>query len=80
MLYTKKSSLEGTYEQLGTQSNGEAFLRKYEGDAFEPYTAGLEPKVVNSLTEEVRIDISNQRSKGTWISSRALILLTPYEE
>jgi arsenate reductase (thioredoxin) len=46
----------------------EAFLRKYGGDAFEPHSAGLEPKGVNPITvkvmEEVGIDISNQRSKG----------------
>ena len=46
----------------------EAFLRKYGGDAFEPHSVGLEPKVVNPITvkvmEEVGIDISNQRSKG----------------
>jgi arsenate reductase len=46
----------------------EAFLRKYGGNAFEPHSAGLEPKGVNPLTvrvmEEVGIDISNQKSKG----------------
>ncbi len=46
----------------------EAFLRKYAGDAFEPHSAGLEPKSVNPLTvqvmQEVGIDISSQQSKG----------------
>ncbi len=46
----------------------EAFLRKYAGDAFEPHSAGLEPKGVNPLTvqvmDEVGIDISGQQSKG----------------
>ena len=45
----------------------EAFLRKYAGEALEPYSAGLEPKGVNPLTvrvmKEVGIDISNQASK-----------------
>ncbi len=46
----------------------EAFLRKYGGDSFEPYSAGLEPKGVNPLTikvmNEIGIDISNQQSKS----------------
>ena len=46
----------------------EAFLRKYAGDAFEPHSAGLEPKGVNPLTArvmaEIGIDISGQHSKG----------------
>jgi arsenate reductase len=46
----------------------EAFLRKYAGDTYEPYSAGLEPKGVNPLTvrvmDEVGIDISGQTSKG----------------
>ncbi len=46
----------------------EAFLRKYGGEQFEAYSAGLEPKGLNPLTvrvmEEVGIDISNQRSKS----------------
>jgi arsenate reductase len=46
----------------------EAFLRKYGGDRFEPYSAGLEPKGLNPLTvkvmNEVGIDISNQHSKS----------------
>ena len=46
----------------------EAFLRKYGGEIFEPYSAGLEPKGVNPLTirvlDEVGIDISNQTSKS----------------
>ena len=46
----------------------EALLRKYGGEIFEPYSAGLEPKGVNPLTvrvlDEVGIDISNQTSKS----------------
>ena len=46
----------------------EAFLRKYAGDQFEAYSAGLEPKGLNPLTvqamQEVGIDVSQQRSKG----------------
>lgn len=45
----------------------EAFLRKYAGRIFEPYSAGLEPKVLNPLTirvlDEVGINTSNQTSK-----------------
>jgi len=45
----------------------EAFLRKYGGDEFEAYSAGLEPKGIHPLTvqvmEEVGIDLSEQRSK-----------------
>ena len=46
----------------------EAFLRKYGGEYFEPHSAGLEPRGLNSLTvevmKEVGIDISGQKSKG----------------
>ena len=46
----------------------EAFLRKYGGDRFEAYSAGLEPKGLNPFTvkvmEEVGIDVSGQTSKG----------------
>ena len=46
----------------------EAFLRKYGGESFEPYSAGLEPKGVNPLTirvlDEAGIDISHQTSKS----------------
>lgn len=46
----------------------EAFLRKYGGDRFVAYSAGLEPKGLNPLTvvvmSEVGIDVSGQRSKG----------------
>jgi arsenate reductase len=46
----------------------EAFLRKYAGEHFEAYSAGLEPKQVNPFTiqvmQEAGIDISNQTSKG----------------
>jgi arsenate reductase len=46
----------------------EAFLRRYGGDRFEAYSAGLEPKGLNPFTvkvmEEVGIDVSGQTSKG----------------
>ena len=46
----------------------EAFLRKYGGDRFEVYSAGLEPSVVNPFTiqvmEEIGIDMSAHRSKS----------------
>jgi arsenate reductase len=46
----------------------EAFLRKYGGDQFEAYSAGLEPKGLHPLTvrvmDEIGIDVSAQRSKG----------------
>ena len=45
----------------------EAFLRKYAGDQFEVYSAGLEPKPINPLTikvmEEIGFDMSGQYSK-----------------
>ena len=46
----------------------EAFLRKYAGEQFEAYSAGLEPKGLNPFTvqvmQEVGIDVSQQQSKG----------------
>jgi len=46
----------------------EAFLRKYAGDRFEVYSAGLEPGEINPLTlrvmQESGIDMSSQYSKG----------------
>jgi arsenate reductase len=45
----------------------EAFLRKYGGDEFEAYSAGLEPRGINPYThrvmEEVGINLSGQYSK-----------------
>jgi arsenate reductase len=45
----------------------EAFLRKYGGDEFEAYSAGLEPKGINPYTkrvmEEVGVNLSGQYSK-----------------
>ena len=45
----------------------EALLRKYAGDQFEAYSAGLEPKGINPYTErvmrEIGVDISGQYSK-----------------
>ncbi len=46
----------------------EAFLRKYAGDRFEAYSAGLRPSVINPFTERVMreagLDLSGHRSKG----------------
>ena len=46
----------------------EAFLRKYGGDRFDVYSAGLEPSVVNPFTiqvmEEIGMDMSAHRSKS----------------
>jgi arsenate reductase len=45
----------------------EGLLRHYAGEAFEAYSAGLEPKGMNPLTvkvmEEIGVDVSQQRSK-----------------
>jgi arsenate reductase len=45
----------------------EAFLRKYGGNEFEAYSAGLDPKGINPHTErvmkEIGISLSNQHSK-----------------
>lgn len=47
---------------------GEAFLRKYGGDRFDVYSAGLHPTDVHPMAiqvmHEVGIDISGQRAKG----------------
>ncbi|MCB0095994.1 MAG: metalloregulator ArsR/SmtB family transcription factor [Caldilineaceae bacterium] len=44
----------------------EAFMRKYAGDEFDIYSAGLEPRGLHPLTlrvmDEVGIDVSGQRS------------------
>jgi arsenate reductase len=45
----------------------EALLRKYAGNLFEVYSAGLEPKGINPLTiqvmEEIGVDMSQHSSK-----------------
>jgi arsenate reductase (thioredoxin) len=45
---------------------GEAFLRKYAGDRFEVFSAGLEPKGINPYTvrvmDEVGVDIRGHTS------------------
>jgi arsenate reductase len=35
----------------------EAFLKKYGGDKFEAYSAGLEPKAIHPYTEQVMQEI-----------------------
>jgi len=46
----------------------EAFLRKFGGERFQAYSAGIEPKGLNPLTirvmKEVGIDVSGQSSKN----------------
>jgi arsenate reductase len=46
----------------------EAFLKKYAGDHFEAYSAGLEPRSINPYTiqvmEEIGFDLSDQRAKS----------------
>jgi arsenate reductase len=46
----------------------EAFLRKFGGDQFEAYSAGIEPRDIHPYTkrvmEEVGISLSGQYSKG----------------
>jgi arsenate reductase (thioredoxin) len=46
----------------------EAFLRRYGGEYFEAYSAGLEPKPINPYTiqvmDEIGFDLSGQTSKG----------------
>ncbi len=46
----------------------EAFLRAYGGDRFEPYSAGLEPDVINPFVyrvmEEAGFDLAGQSSKS----------------
>ena len=45
----------------------EAFLRKYGGDHFEVYSAGIEPKGINPYTnrvmEEIGVSLTGQYSK-----------------
>ncbi len=45
----------------------EAFLRKYAGDRYDVYSAGLEPKPIHPLAirvmDEAGVDIRGQRSK-----------------
>jgi arsenate reductase len=46
----------------------EAFLRKYGGERFDAFSAGLEPSLINPLTvqvmEEAGVDMSVHYSKG----------------
>jgi arsenate reductase (thioredoxin) len=48
----------------------EAFLRKYAGDYFEVFSAGLDPKPINPYTikvmQEADYDLSKQYSKELW--------------
>ena len=45
----------------------ETFLRKYAGDRYEVFSAGLEPTVVNPFTiqvmDEIGVNMSSHRSK-----------------
>jgi len=46
----------------------EAFLRKYAGDKFEAYSAGMEPQEIHPATkqvmEEIGVPLTGQRAKG----------------
>jgi len=46
----------------------EAFLRKYAGDKFNVYSAGLDPTEIHPMTRqvmhEVGLDLGNQQAKG----------------
>lgn len=46
----------------------EGFLRKYAGEVYEVFSAGLEPSAINPLTvqvmEEVGVDMSEHYGKG----------------
>lgn len=46
----------------------EAFLRKFAGDHFDVYSAGLDPDIVNPLTiqvmEEIGVDMTGHYSKS----------------
>lgn len=46
----------------------EAFLRKYAGDRYDVYSAGLEPNGINPYTRQVMteagLDLAGQRSKS----------------
>ncbi len=48
----------------------EAFLRKYAGDYFEVFSAGLDPKPINpyiiKVMQEADYDLSKQYSKELW--------------
>jgi arsenate reductase len=48
----------------------EAFMRRYTGDRFDVYSAGLEPRGLNPLTvrvmEEIGYDLSGARSKDVF--------------
>src|SRR5215813_9891803 len=65
---SKQSVIFLCMDNSGRSQMAEAFLRKYAGDIFDVYSAGLEPSDVNPLTlqvmNEVGMNISNQRSKG----------------
>ncbi len=67
----------------------EALLRKYAGDRFDVYSAGLNPDRIHPLVEpvmrEIGIDISGQRSKSVQeylgkISAHYLIVVCEHAE
>ena len=55
-------------ENRARSQMAEAFLRKYAGDQFEIYSAGLDPAPIHpyvfEVMEEVGLDLEGHRSKG----------------
>lgn len=55
-------------ENRARSQMAEAFLRKYAGDDFEVYSAGLEPSPIHpyvyEVMEEVGLDLEGHHSKG----------------
>ena len=67
-MYSKQSVLFLCTGNSARSQMAEAFLRRYDNEHFEAYSAGLEPKGINPLTiqtmQEIGYDLSGHRSKG----------------
>jgi arsenate reductase len=57
-----------SWHKSGRSQMAEAFLRKYAGDRFNVYSAGLDPTEVHPMTRQVMhdvgLDLDDQRAKG----------------